>query len=374
MNKKEIAQIKKKYNSEESTITRMCGCYVDAEKNIKMTVKENFLTLEEEETVRFLEIFRKTLTGTVGKTLLDLEFPREQEGEGTWQEFLLALKDSQLEDDSLLEAFYEKIIENYVTDAGYLILLIHDSYDVPGRSSDGMELFDASEEVYEYLLCSICPMSMSKAALYYSQDANRIIRNTQEQMVGMPDMGFLFPKFTDNSSDVHGILCYTRNAAKIPQTMIEELFGCRAPLSARDQKDSFNTLVENTLGKDCSYDTVMTIHEKLNEIIEDQKDEPEPVALTKPEVKRLLASSGASEEQLEDFDEQYAMAAGSQPSLMAANIANTKKMEIKTGDIVVNLDPAKASLIETRDVDGRKCLVIPMDGELEINGIHVKQG
>ena len=372
MNKKEVSEIKKQYTAERCSADVICGCYVDAEKNKKMTMRQNFLALEDEELLKYMEIFRKTLSGTLGKNLLNLEFPREEEGEGSWNDFLLRLRKSRLEDEELLETFYDKIIEHYETDDNFLILLIHNAYDVPGKASDDLDMFDASEEVYDYLLCGICPVSLSKGGLSYSEDANRIQQRIRDRVVGMPDMGFLFPQFNDRSADIHGILCYTKNAAKIPQGMIEELFGCQAPLSSADQKDSFNSLVENTLGQDCRYDTVMTIHEKLNEILEDQKDEPDPVVLTKPEVKRLFSESGVQEELLENFDEQYQMAAGSQPALVASNLTNTRKMEIRTGDVLVSIDPAKAALIETKDVDGRRCLVIPMDGEVEINGIHVK--
>ena len=372
MNKKEVAEIKKQFAADRCSVTHICGCYVDAEKNKKMTMRETFLSLEEEEMLKYLEIFKKSLSGTLGKNLLNLEFPRDKEGDGTWQGFLLELRENGLEDDELLERFYDQVIEHYETDENYLILLIHSAYDVPGRASDGLEMFDSSEEVYSYLLCSICPVALSKAGLYYNEDANRITDRVRDRVVGMPDTAFLFPLFNDRSADIHGMLLYSRNAAKLQQMMIEELFGCQAPLSSTDQKDSFNTLVENTLKNDCRYDTVMTIHEKLSEIMEEQKDEPDPVVLTKPEVKRLLSESGAPDEVLEDFDEQYQMAAGSARTLMAANIANTRKMEIRTGDVVVNIDPAKASLIETREVDGRRCLVIPMDGEMEINGIHVR--
>nr|DAM33973.1 MAG TPA: protein of unknown function (DUF4317) [Caudoviricetes sp.] len=48
MNKKEIAEIKKQFTPVNCTITRICGCYVDAEKNKKTKIKEAFLSLPEE--------------------------------------------------------------------------------------------------------------------------------------------------------------------------------------------------------------------------------------------------------------------------------------------------------------------------------------
>lgn len=372
MNKKEISEIKKQFTPANCAITRICGCYVDGEKNKKTKIKEAFLSLSEEEMFKYFDIFKKTLSGTLGKNLLNMEFPLEQEYEGGAQEFLLKLRNSKLQEDALVEAFYDKIIEHYEYGENYYIILVHAVYDIPGKSSDGEEMFDSSDEVYEHLLCSICPVNLSKAGLCYNANTNNIEDRIRDWIVEMPDLGFLFPVFNDRSTDIHGLLYYTKNAEQLRDTFIEELFGCRTPLSAGGQRDSFNALVEDTLGDECAYDTVMNIHEKLNEWVEAQKDEPEPVVLTKSEVKRLFEESGVEDEKLESFDERYEMAAGEKASLMATNITNTKRFEIKTPDVVIHVNPERADLVETQVINGRRCLVIPMEDNVEVNGIHVR--
>ena len=91
MNKKEISEIKKLISRKDSQIVRFCGCYVDNEKNIRTTLKQPFLALEEDEMFKYINIFRRSLSGTLGKNLLNLEFPREQEEEGGTQNFLMKL-------------------------------------------------------------------------------------------------------------------------------------------------------------------------------------------------------------------------------------------------------------------------------------------
>ena len=240
-----------------------------------------------------------------------------------------------------------------------------------GKSSDGAEMFDASDEIYDHILCSICPVKLSKAGLHYNAETNNIEDRIRDWLVEMPDWGFLFPQFNDRSTDIHGMLYYTKNAEELRSTMMDEVFGCTTPLSAGNQRDSFNALVEETLGDDCAYDTVLEIHEKLNDLIESQKDEPEPVVLTKSEVKRLFEECGVEDEKLQNFDEQYELAAGEKSALVASNITNTRKFEIKTPDVVIHVAPDRAELVETRIIDGRKCLVIPMESEIELNGIRV---
>ena len=263
------------------------------------------------------------------------------------------------------------MIESYDYGENYYIILIHAVYDIPGKSSDGQEMFDASDEIYDHILCSICPVNLSKAGLCYNAETNNIEDRIRDWIVEMPDLGFLFPVFNDRSTDIHGLLYYSKNAEQLRSTFVDELFGCDTPLSAGGQRDSFNALVEETLGEDCAYDTVMNIHEKLNEWVEAQKDSPEPTVLTKPEVKRLFEECGVEEEKMETFDQCYEATAGENASLMVSNITNTRRTEIKTPDVVIHVDPDRAALIETQIIDGRKCIVIPMEGDVEINGIHV---
>ena len=374
MNKKEISEIKKQFTPANCAITRISGCYVDGEKNKKTKLKEAFLSLSEEEAFKYFEIFRKTLSGTIGKNLINMNFPLEQEKEGGAQEFLLRLRASKLQDDALVDEFYDRIIDSYDYGENYYIILIHAVYDIPGKSSDGLEMFDASDEIYDHILCSICPVKLSKAGLCYNAETNNIEDRIRDWIVEMPDLGFLFPVFNDRSTDIHGILYYSKNAEQLRSTFVDQLFGCEVPLSAGGQRDTFNTLVEETLGEDCAYDTVMNIHEKLNEWVESQKDSPDPAILTKPEVKRLFEECGVEEEKLEDFDARYEATAGEDASLMAANITNTRRMEIKTPDVVIHVDPDRAELVETRVIDGRRCLVIPMEDNVEINGIRVTAG
>lgn len=374
MNKKEIAEIKKQFTQERCAITRICGCYVDGEKNKKTELKEAFLSLPEEEMFKYFAIFRKALSGTVGKNLLTMEFPLASEEAGGTQDFLMQLRASSLKDENLLEEFYDKIIENYYSVENYLILLIHAVYDIPGKSSDGEEMFDASDEVYDHILCCICPVTLSKPGLSYDEESNAFHTRICDRVVNMPDIGFLFPAFHDRSTDVHSLLYYAAKPEELRMEFVELVLGCNLPLSAGDQKETFQTIVEETLGDACDYEVVKNIHEKLNEMIEEKKDEPDPVVLDRAEVKRLLEYSGVEEEKLSSFEEKYEEAAGTDTCFVASNVANTRQFEIKTPDVVVKVSPDRMDLVETKVINGRKCLVISLDNSVEVNGITVRMG
>ena len=372
MNKKELLEIRKQFTPANCAITRIAGCYVDHEKNKKMESKSAFLSLPEEEAFKYFDIFKKTLSGTMGKNMLNMEFPIDQEMPGGTQEFLMKLKASKLEDDMLLEEFYDKVIATYEYAENYYIILIHAMYDVPGRSSDNMEMFDASDEVYEYLVCSICPVSLSKAGLSYNAESNCIQDRIRDWVVDMPDKGFLFPAFNDRSTDIHGVLYYTKKSEDLQPELIEQLLGAKMPMSANTQKETFQMLIEDTLGEDGDYETIRNIHDTLNDMIEEHKEEPEPLQLDKTDVRKVFEKSGVSSEKMECFDQNYEETAGEKTSLLATNITETKKFQIETPDIVIKVNPERADLIETRVIDGRQCLVIAVDDHIEVNGVNVR--
>ena len=372
MNKKEVAEIRRQYVPERCTISRICGCYVDAEKNIKTTMKEAFLSLPEDDAFKYFTIFKKTLSGTVGRNLVNLDFPLEEEHEGGHQEFLLKLRNSKLKDDALVEEFYNRIIDTFPFGENYYIILIHVAYDVPGKATDGTEMYDASDNVFEYLLCSLCPVHLSKPGLGYNEAKNCIENRIQDWIVDQPMKGFLFPAFNDRYTDIHSMLYYTKNATDLQKDFLKNMFGCtRIPLDADSQKETFNCLIADTLGTDCDYSVVKNIHEILNEKIEEFKDSPEPLELGKQDVRRLFEDSGVPDSRMEDFDQCYDEEVGEQTTFLATNIASSRKFNIETPDVVVKVNPEAADLVETRIIDGRQCLVIAINEHVEVNGISI---
>ena len=372
MHKKEVLELRKQYKQEKCSITRICGCYVNGNKEIVAQSKDAFLSLPDEEIFKYLTIFKQTLSGTIGKNLINMEFPLEQEMPGGTQEFLLQLRASKLQDDMLLEEFYQKIIENYNYGENYYIILIHVAYDIPGKSTDGSEMFDASDEVYEYLLCSICPVQLSKEGLCYNPETNHMENRIRDWLVEPPVKGFLFPAFNDRSTDIHGLLYFSKQAEDLQPEFIENALGCTFPMSAGSQKNTFHSVVMNTLGEECEYDVIRNIHDNLNDILEEAKESPEPPVLTKPELKRLLSNSGVTEERMETFDSNFDHIAGEKTEFLVPNIAETRKFSIETPDIVIKVNPERADLVETRVINGRRCLVIEMTDQVEVNGVPIR--
>ena len=372
MTRKELNEIKSQYTLEDCGILRLCGCYVDGERNKITQFNENFLNLPEEEKHKYFDIFKKTLSGTPGKNLVDMKFNVDAYADEGARTFLMNLSDSGLKDDRLLNEFYDRIINNYSYVGNYLILLINQVYDIPAVTTDNIEMDDASDEVYSYILCSICHVNLSKPGLGYDEEDNNFHDKKQNHMVDVPDVGFLFPAFNKRSADEDMTLFYTKDVSEFEDGLIDCLLDCAVPLPAKQQKETFTSLVNEALGEEADLEIVKNIHENLEQIIEEKKQEsPAPVMLDKTEMKDLLEKSGVKEEKLENFEEHFEMAAGEHGKLVASNVSSGKKFEVKTPDVVIKINSDKTDIVSTQVIDGRQCLVIQIDERLEVNGISV---
>ena len=372
MTRKELNEIKSQYTLEDCGILRLCGCYVDGERNKITQFNENFLNLPEEEKHKYFDIFKKTLSGTPGKNLVDMKFNVDAYADEGARTFLMNLRDSGLKDDRLLDEFYDRIINNYSYVGNYLILLINQVYDIPAVTTDNIEMDDASDEVYSYILCSICHVNLSKPGLGYDEEDNNFHDKKQNHMVDVPDVGFLFPAFNKRSADEDMTLFYTKDVSEFEDGLIDCLLDCAVPLPAKQQKETFTSLVNEALGEEADLEIVKNIHENLEQIIEEKKQQsPAPVMLDKTEMKDLLEKSGVKEEKLENFEEHFEMAAGEHGKLVASNVSSGKKFEVKTPDVVIKINSDKTDIVSTQVIDGRQCLVIQIDERLEVNGISV---
>ena len=331
MRKKDILELKRRLKKDDCTFTKMCGCYVNGEKNIILNFKETFLNLEEDEFFKYLEIAKKVLSGTIGNNLLELNFPLNEENTNEKQSFLMALKKSKLKDDNMLDSFYKSIIDSYDYTGNFLILIFHDAYDVITKTKDNLKL-DESEEVYEYILCAICPVSLSKPGLGYLEDDNRIGVRVRDWVVEPPTNGFVFPAFIDGSSDVNSVMYYTKNAKDSHPELMEEVLGCSSKKTATEKKETFQNIITNAFGSDeeKSESLFMEIQENLNSIIDENNNlngkDSESVILTNDAIQDILAENGVSEEISTKIEKFYTKEFGNTPPI-AEDLVDTKALK-----------------------------------------------
>ena len=406
MNKKDVMELKKRFKKESCSIDRLAGCYVDANKNKAIKFNESFLNMDDEEFYKYLEIAKKTLTGTLGNNILELDFPLEEEATGGKQHFLYALRNDGLSSDDLLDRLYDLIIDSYNYVGNYLILVFHDTYDIITKTSDNMKL-DESEEVYEYLLVSICPVVLSKAGLGVREDENRIGARIRDWIVGVPDLGFLFPAFDNRSADIHKVDYFIRDAKDSHSEVISDVLGCAPRMTATEQRNTFSAIVKRAFANDTENgeEALINIQESFNARIntgeELTESEINSIILTPETMDEILVENNIEGEKarvikevtLDEFMEELPPVSNLIDSkALAANEKEREKKELvkevvalknkvseleeavpstESGDVSIFVYPEMADEIHTEIIDDKKYILIPVDdnSSVKVNGV-----
>ena len=370
---KEVGEIRRHLRRERSNITQLFGCFVNDNKEIITEFRLSTGIMPENESDKYFAILRKTLSGSIGRNLIDITFKTSQVADSPEHKLLMGLRESKCNDEELRMELYQKIIGSVVLEGNYLILLSCDSYDVPFRSKDDSRQSDNSDEVYTYILCTICPVKETKANLHYVPEEKVFHDGAMHQMVSAPALGFLFPAFDNRATNIYNALYYTRDVKSGQDALIEALFNTPVPQPAAQQKQTFEALLTTSLGEECSMDLVQTVHDELCQRIEMHKESkiPDPLLISKEDVKEVLSTCGVSEENLAKFSVEYDEAFGFEANLHPKNIIDSKRFEIKTPDVVIKVDPTRSDLIETRVIAGVKYIMICADEAVEVNGVNI---
>lgn len=373
MNDKEIGEIRRHLRRDRSNITKIYGCFVNDNKEIITEFSQSTGIMPENEGDKYFALFKRVLSGSVGKNLIDITFKTSQVAGSPEYKLLMDLRESKLGDDELLHSFFQKIIDSVTMEGNYLILIGCDSYDVPFKGKDGLSDSDKSEEVYTYLICAICPVKQTKPNLHYVPEEKLFHDGAMNQPVSAPALGFLFPAFDNRSTNIYNALYYTHDIKVSQDALIEALFNTPVPMPAAEQKKCFEALLTTALGDECNLDVVQTVHDQLCQRIELHKEAkvPEPLMIAKADVKEALASCGVSEEHLAKFSVDYDETFGFEADLHPKNIIDSKRFEIKTPDVSIKVDPTRSDLIETRVIGGVKYIMICADENVEVNGVSI---
>ena len=373
MNEKEISEIRRRFRADKHNIAHIRGCYVNEKKEIIAQFDQSMALLGQTETEQIIALLRKTLSGGVDKNLTNIVFETQQVVGSPEHMLLMKLRQSELKDDAAAPTLFETIIAALSIEGNFLILLASDRYDVPYRAKDDAVLEDSSEEVYSYILCSICPVKLGKNALTFDGKESVFRNLSANWLVGAPEAGFLFPAFDDRRTNLYGALYYTRDASENHPELAQALFQQEILMPPTEQKSTFQSLLGETLSEDCSLDTVQTVRERLCEMIAFHKESkiPEPLTVTKSAVERILDSCGVSAERKEDFSQRYDEEFGENVSLSPRNIVNTKQIEVKTPDVTVHVNGERSDLVETRIIDGKRYLLICVEDGVEVDGVNI---
>lgn len=367
MNIKEVAEVRRHIRRDRSNMTAIYGCYVNMAKEIVSEFRSSTGMMSENDGEKYFGLLRKSLSGTIGKNLIDITFKTQQVAEGAEHKLLMDLRQSGLDDENLRMTFYRKVIDSVNLDQAYLILLGCDTYDVPFKK-------EGHEETYKFLLCAVCPVKLTKATLHYVPEEKLFHDGGVTNAVSNPEIGFLFPAFDSRSTNIYNALYYTRSTKEGQDAFAEAVFQAKIPRPAQTQKKSFEAILSNALADECSLDVVQSVHEQISQqiVLHKESKVPEPLMITKEDVKNVLTDCGVSDAHVAKFSIDYDEVFGHDADVYSKNIINEKQFEIKLPDVSIKVAPDRSDLIETRVIGGVKYILINAEDEVEVNGVTIR--
>ncbi len=372
MTEKEIAEIRRRINIEKSNISTVRGCYVNENKQIISDFSQFLGTVPKDEAEEILAIIKKTLSGQIGKNLIDIEFSNQQVVDSDEHRLLMELRNSELKNDEAAEKFYETAVRSLDIEGKYLILLAFDKYDVPAFAKDNVRLED-TDNIFTYILCAVCPVTQTKPALSYAVNEKEFRNIKTDWVIGNPELGFMFPAFDDRQANIYNALYYIKKSSESFDDFTGMIFNADVPMPADTQKEIFNAIIEETVSEDCDFEVMQTVHNQIFELVAEyspRKDEP-PVTISKTTVKRFFEECNVPAEKVAEFEEQYDKNFGKNAKLNPKNVVDVKKFEIKTPDVSIKVNPERLDLVKTQIINGQKYIVIRAEENVEVNGVSI---
>lgn len=371
MIEKEISEIRRRTRRDRSNMTAMYGCFVSENKEVVSKFRLSTSLMPENEGDKYFDLMKKILSGSVGKNLIDIAFRTQQVVDSPEHKLLMQLRETKLKDGAILDLFYQKVIESVTMNSGYLILIGCDVYDVPFKSGDGVVGPDA--EVFQYLLCAICPVKFSKSALEYEATEKAFRGSAIAQQLSAPALGFMFPAFDNRSTNIYNALMYTKDAGDAHEAFVTAVFNTTPAMAADVQKKTFDALLRGALDSECQLDVLQRVYDEISTMIQLHRESrrSEPLMIGKETIKAALDDAGVSEESIARFSVQYDSAFGYEAELFAKNLIDEKRFEVNTSDVTIRVTPGRNDLLETRVIGGVKYILVCTDDDVEVNGVPI---
>ena len=371
MNERELREIKRRFRPDRSNIPSIVGCFINSSGQIISRFNQSILLSENDESEALLSVMKKTLSGSLGTNLCDIEFSTKDVLEGEEHKLLMTLRDTHLKDEAALSSFFSKIAESVHMECNYVVLLANDVYDVYTKENDEES---GSSTVFSYIVCSICPLKDTSEGLFF-READKLFHSVASNAVlTRPVLGFMFPCFDDRQANIYHALYYTKDLASSNEEFVSRVLGKKAPMPAKVQRSTFDYCLKDALGEECSLELVRSVSTQIAEMVEAHKELkiPEPLTITKATMKDVLANCGVDEKTAETFGDKLDESYGKNAELSPKNVVTTTKLDIVMPDVKITVKKDKQDLVSTQVIGGKKYIMIEATDGVEVNGVPVK--
>ena len=374
MNQKDLSELKKHFVPADDllVIRRVFSTFIDSEKTLRCRSVRSFAEIPQEEMSVLYTTLSRILKGKLGKALIEYEFPNEVYEEDQPQNLLWQLLENGLDDETQMEKYIAHLTEKLEYPLPYAVFIAQCTYTVFEKNKMGEKnKYDSRE--FHFLIGAVCPVESRVDGLIYDEDENNIIRKTRFDRVvaEAPTDGFLFPTFTGRGPDVNHVMYFAKKPKEPNISLVEEVLGCHYTLSAEEEKETFRAILDKGVGEELNLQVIASVNEKIQDYARTFKDEPEPPVVSDIFVRDVLLDSGVSQDRAEAAQALYKEATDGN-YFIASNLTDTKTT-LSTGGVTVSISGDATDKITTKEIDGRRFLMISLeDPEITVNGYQMK--
>lgn len=374
MNKKDLAELKKHFLPADDLliIRKVSSTFIDSEKTRRCDSVRSFAEIPDEEMSVLYTTFAKVLKGTIGKGLIEYEFPNEVYEDDQPQNLLWEMLDKGLDDQEQLEKFISHVLEKMVYPLPYALFVAQCTYTVFEKNKFGEKnTFDSRD--FHFLLCAVCPVESRVDGLIYDEAENLIIRKTHFDRVvaEAPTDGFLFPTFTGRGPDVNHVMYFTKKPKDPNVSIVEEVLGCHYTLSAEEEKETFRAILDKAVGEELNLNVIASVNEKITDYAKTFASEPEPPVVSDIFMRDVLLDSGVSQEKAEAAQKLYQE--NTEGNYFIASNLTDSKTTLSSNGVTVSISGDATDKVMTKEIDGKRFLMISLDDpEVTVNGFQMK--
>jgi hypothetical protein len=371
----DIRKIRKRIDTTLSNFRSIYGCYVNGASEIVSTMEIPVLDMENEEREMYAAILKKVLSGTQDRNQLSIVLSTDMVNDSDEHRLLMALKSAQARDENMRDLLYQRIIES--VDMGgdsYVIILAADTYDLRAKDVKGEDWSEESTGQFEYFICAICPVKMSKAALQYLPGQQEFRGISTGTLLAPPALGFMFPVLDEGSADIYQAQYYTKSTSENHGELITALFRIEnPPMAAEVQKETFNSTLAESLGRECSLDVVTSLQARLSAKAEAVREEsPSAIAEVDIEdIEEILTDKGISDEKVKEFGASVGKRFDGAGTFNIGNLIQKRSFEVKTPETKIVTAPENALRIKTKKIDGVTYILVPAGESVTVNGVEI---
>lgn len=365
MNKKELTEIRKNFNDSNGFINfgYVITAIVDSAANVKYFSKQLWSVIGEDDSEIILDTLKNVLKGKLSEKVSEYRFNESAYEENGSQSFLYDINHDKFVSDEKARAFVERIAEKVYIEGSYSIISAHCSYDYKTKDHD--------IKTYEFIVTALCPIDMNVDELVYDDKKDIVSKKENaDKIIQKASHGFLFPTFSDRTTDVNSVLYYSKNASKPNRTIIERFLDCPFFLSAKNERKTFNELIGSVVGEDVDYDMLVSINRELERDMTFAADDTEQPVVNEGRIKKLFEDLGVSEENLTYLPKMYEQLAGGNV-FRTSNLCDDK-MVIEGEGFTLIVNRGYSDMIDVGVHNGTNCIDIKVNTPtVNINGIDV---